>query len=570
MDIFEMTVKSGAIIRQYLDSYATDSDKANELESFKTNFDRNMRLIEVIIGYFTKRRAQEVKQMLAPGDAYLYEQTSKYVENFALKVVMTKGKILDSRWIKIWEDLKEMEEGMKRFHAWVVDLPLGFESYPPSRWRGHQTTRSGAGGTDFKQRLKDPSMSQARREQTWANTGRQEGKYLRFLRTRDKPDNYKTLKIIGKGGFGEVKLVQKRQDGRIYAMKSLVKTEMVKKDQLAHVRAERDILAESDNPWVVKLFTTFQDSNFLYMLMEFLPGGDLMTMLIKYEIFSEDITRFYIAEIVLAIEAVHKLDFIHRDIKPDNILLDRGGHVKLTDFGLSTGFHRLHDNSYYQQLLQRQPAPKPRDRNSVNLDQINLTVSNRAVINDWRRSRRVMAYSAVGTPDYIAPEILSGHGYSYDCDWWSLGTIMFECQIGWPPFCAEEIPDTYRKIFNWRTTLHFPDDIQLGAEAENLIRSFICNSENRLGRVSADEIKAHPFFRGVDFDSLRRIRAPFEPRLTSNIDTTYFPIDEIDQTDTATHLKAAQAAGQVRDEVPEMDIPFLGYTYKRFDTFSSR
>ena len=197
-----------------------------------------------------------------------------------------------------------------------------------------------------------------------------------------------------------------------------------------------------------------------------------------------------------------------------------------------------------------------------------------------------MAYSTVGTPDYIAPEILSGHGYSYDCDWWSLGTIMFECQIGWPPFCAEEKPGTYRKILNWRTTLHFPDDIQLGAEAENLIRryvsiyhpvgntltlsSLICNSENRLGKVSADEIRAHPFFRGVDFDSLRRIRAPFEPRLTSNIDTTYFPIDEIHQTDTATHLKAAQAAGQVRDEVPEMDIPFLGYTYKRFDTFNSR
>lgn len=160
--------------------------------------------------------------------------------------------------------------------------------------------------------MMDPSMSQARKEQTWANQGRQEGKYLRFLRTKDKEINYKTLKIIGKGAFGEVKLVQKKSDGRVYAMKSLVKTEMFKRDQLAHVRAERDILAESDSPWVVKLFTTFQDQNFLYMLMEFLPGGDLMTMLIKYEIFSEDITRFYIAEIVLAIEAVHKLGFIHR------------------------------------------------------------------------------------------------------------------------------------------------------------------------------------------------------------------------------------------------------------------
>lgn len=164
----------------------------------------------------------------------------------------------------------------------------------------------------MEQKLSEPNQPPARKEQIWATGGRREGSYLRFLRTKDKPENYTTIKIIGKGAFGEVKLVQKKADGKVYAMKSLIKTEMFKKDQLAHVRAERDILAESDSPWVVKLFTTFQDSNFLYMLMEFLPGGDLMTMLIKYEIFSEDITRFYIAEIVLAIEAVHKLGFIHR------------------------------------------------------------------------------------------------------------------------------------------------------------------------------------------------------------------------------------------------------------------
>ncbi len=166
--------------------------------------------------------------------------------------------------------------------------------------------------SEVEQKLADPSQTPARREQLWQNAGKKEGRYLRFLRTKDKPENYATVKIIGKGAFGEVKLVQKKSDGVVYAMKSLIKTEMFKKDQLAHVRAERDILAESDSPWVVKLYTTFQDANFLYMLMEFLPGGDLMTMLIKYEIFSEDITRFYIAEIVLAIEAVHKLGFIHR------------------------------------------------------------------------------------------------------------------------------------------------------------------------------------------------------------------------------------------------------------------
>jgi len=116
------------------------------------------------------------------------------------------------------------------------------------------------------------------------------------------------------------------------------------------------------------------------------------------------------------------------------------------------------------------PPSKPRDRNSVTLDQINLTVSNRSQVNMWRKSRRVMAYSTVGTPDYIAPEIFSGQGYAFSCDWWSVGAIMFECLIGWPPFCAEDSRETYEKIINWRQTLYFPDDIQLGSRAEGLIR----------------------------------------------------------------------------------------------------
>lgn len=160
--------------------------------------------------------------------------------------------------------------------------------------------------------VQDPNLPQQEKNKKIDRMMKQEAQYIRFLRTKESPQNFSTVKIIGKGAFGEVKLVQRRSDSKIYALKSLVKTEMFKKDQLAHVRAERDILAESDSPWVVKLHTTFQDPTYLYMLMEFLPGGDLMTMLIKYEIFSEDITRFYMAEIVLAIEAVHKLGYVHR------------------------------------------------------------------------------------------------------------------------------------------------------------------------------------------------------------------------------------------------------------------
>lgn len=161
--------------------------------------------------------------------------------------------------------------------------------------------------------LKDPSIPDIQKQKEINTLAQKEARFLRFIRTKETPQNFSTIKVIGKGAFGEVKLVQRKSDGKIYALKSLIKSEMFKKDQLAHVRAERDILADSkDNPWLVKLHASFQDSAFLYMLMEFLPGGDLMTMLIKYEIFSEDITRFYMAEIVMAIEAVHKLGFLHR------------------------------------------------------------------------------------------------------------------------------------------------------------------------------------------------------------------------------------------------------------------
>jgi len=417
--------------------------------------------------------------------------------------------------------------------------------------------------------MSNPELSANRKESKKSSMRKSEANFLRFLRTSEKPQNYQTLKIIGKGAFGEVRLVQRRHDGKIYALKSLIKTEMHKKDQLAHVRAERDILANADSPWLVKLHTSFQDTTFLYMLMEFLPGGDLMTMLIKYEIFSEDITRFYMAEITLAIEAVHKLGFIHRDIKPDNILLDRGGHIKLTDFGLSTGFSKEHQASYYQQLMSQSKSKSSlaANRNSVSIDQIQLTVSNRNQINTWRKSRRQLAYSTVGTPDYIAPEIFSGKGYDFGCDWWSVGTIMFECLVGWPPFCAEEPHDTYRKIVDWPRHLNFPPDQQLGPEAEHFIRSLICDSQNRLGRDrGAIELKEHPFFHGVQWDGLRKIRAPFEPKLQSNVDTQYFPIDEIPQVDNSAQLRA-QTEAQMGQDDTTLSLPFIGYTYKRFDAF---
>ncbi|TFK43506.1 AGC/NDR protein kinase [Crucibulum laeve] len=405
-------------------------------------------------------------------------------------------------------------------------------------------------------------MSEDRKMRQLQQLGKKESIFLRLRRTRLGLDDFRTVKVIGKGAFGEVRLVQKTDTGKIYAMKLLKKDEMLKKDQLAHVRAERDVLAEADSPWVVQLFYSFQDPSYLYLIMEFLPGGDLMTMLIKYDTFSEDVARFYIAECVLAIEAVHKLGFIHRDIKPDNILIDKDGHVKLSDFGLSTGFHKQHDSNYYQRLLETANSPQsanttPRPaRNSVMVNSINLTMSNKDQIATWKANRRKLAYSTVGTPDYIAPEIFLQKGYGHECDWWSLGTIMFECLVGYPPFCSESTHETYQKIMQWKHYLLFPDDVHLSRESEDLIRRLITSSDQRL---NVDQIKKHPFFYGVDWDTIRHIDAPFVPHLRSITDTSYFPTDELEQVPEEASSEPGSST---------KDLAFLGYTFKRFSISS--
>lgn len=156
------------------------------------------------------------------------------------------------------------------------------------------------------------------------------------------------IKTLGIGAFGEVCLACKVDTHALYAMKTLRKKDVLNRNQVAHVKAERDILAEADNEWVVKLYYSFQDKDNLYFVMDYIPGGDMMSLLIRMEVFPERLARFYIAELTLAIESVHKMGFIHRDIKPDNILIDLDGHIKLTDFGLCTGFRWTHNSKYYQ------------------------------------------------------------------------------------------------------------------------------------------------------------------------------------------------------------------------------
>ncbi|TFL05255.1 kinase-like domain-containing protein [Pterulicium gracile] len=380
---------------------------------------------------------------------------------------------------------------------------------------------------------------------------KKESQHLRLKRTRIKLTDFRTVKVIGKGAFGEVRLVQKLDTGKVYAMKSLQKAEMLKRDQLAHVRAERDVLAESTSPWVVQLFYSFQDPLYLYLIMEFLPGGDLMTMLMKYDVFSEDVTRFYMAECILAIEAVHNLGYIHRDIKPDNVLIDRHGHLKLSDFGLSTGLHKSTDGETYKRHLEQEKT-RDKSRNSVQVNSINLTMS-REQIATWKANRRKLAYSTVGTPDYIAPEVFIQKGYGKECDWWSLGAIFFECLVGWAPFCSENPSDTYKKIIEWPTFLQFPEEVYVSPDVESVIRGMMNWADRRL---SVHQIKAHPFFYGVDWNNLRQIDPPFVPHLQSLTDTSYFPTDELGNL--PDELEGAEQIS------PEKNLAFLNFTFKRF------
>lgn len=158
--------------------------------------------------------------------------------------------------------------------------------------------------------------------------------HLRQRRVKQTIAEYRTICVIGKGAFGEVRLCRHIETSELVAIKQMNKTDMHKKNQLAHIRAERDILASSDGTWIVELKSSFTDDKYLYLVMEYLPGGDLMNLLIEKDVFTEDQARFYTAEMLLAIESVHKLNYIHRDLKPDNVLIDRKGHLKLTDFGL--------------------------------------------------------------------------------------------------------------------------------------------------------------------------------------------------------------------------------------------
>ncbi|XP_062012520.1 uncharacterized protein LOC133729058 [Rosa rugosa] len=413
----------------------------------------------------------------------------------------------------------------------------------------------------LERRLADAEVSQEDQMNVLKYLEQKETEYMHLQRHKMGVDDFQLLTIIGRGAFGEVRICREKSTGQVYAMKKLKKSEMLRRGQVEHVKAERNLLAEVDSAYIVKLYCSFQDDEFLYLIMEYLPGGDMMTLLMRKDILTEDEARFYVGETVLAIESIHKHNYIHRDIKPDNLLLDRYGHMKLSDFGLCKplGTNSFPDLSENDSAVGRNLKSSSQSNQHSNPPTPKRTQQEQLL--HWQKNRRMLAYSTVGTPDYIAPEVLLKKGYGMECDWWSLGAIMYEMLVGFPPFYSEEPMSTCRKIVNWKTHLKFPEEAKLSAEAKDLICKLLCNVEQRLGTKGAYEIKAHPWFKGLQWDRLYQMEAAFLPEVNNELDTQNFEKFE----ELGPQVETPSKSGPWRKMLSSMDTNFVGYTYKNYE-----
>ncbi|XP_028801718.1 probable serine/threonine protein kinase IRE [Neltuma alba] len=324
-------------------------------------------------------------------------------------------------------------------------------------------------------------------------------------RDRTSIEDFEIIRPISRGAFGRVFLARKRATGDLFAIKVLKKADMIRKNAVESILAERDILISVRNPFVVRFFYSFTCRENLYLVMEFLNGGDLYSLLRNLGCLDEDMARVYIAEVVLALEYVHSLHVIHRDLKPDNLLIGQDGHIKLTDFGLSkvgliNSTDDLSTSSFSTDDLVGNDEPKKDHSSKVE-----------------QRQKQ----SVVGTPDYLAPEILLGMGHGATADWWSVGIILYELLVGIPPFNAEHPQEIFDKIIN--RDIQWPKvPEEMSYEAYDLIDKLLTeNPVQRLGATGAGEVKSHPFFKDINWDTLARQKAAFIPS-AENHDTSYF------------------------------------------------
>ncbi|XP_064607018.1 microtubule-associated serine/threonine-protein kinase 3-like isoform X3 [Liolophura sinensis] len=305
-------------------------------------------------------------------------------------------------------------------------------------------------------------------------------------------DDFESIKLISNGAYGAVYLVRHKETRQRFAMKKICKGNLILRNQMEQVFAERDIMTFTDNPFVVSMYCSFETKKHLCMVMEYVEGGDCATLLKNLGPLPFDMARIYFAESVLALEYLHSYGIVHRDLKPDNLLITATGHLKLTDFGLSKmGLMNLTTNLYEGAL----------DKDTTQF-----------------RDKQVF-----GTPEYIAPEVILRKGYGKPVDWWSMGIILYEFLVGCVPFFGDTPEELFSQVINEEIEWPEEEDWQVRDDAKDLITGLLQHDPmERLGLGGAQEVKDHVFFYGLDWAGLLRQKAEFVPNLENEEDTSYF------------------------------------------------
>ena len=329
---------------------------------------------------------------------------------------------------------------------------------------------------DINNQYLDNQSNDAQQSQLFQRTAVSKGKYTL--------QDFEIMRTLGTGSFGRVHLVRSIHNRRYYAIKVLKKQQIIRMKQIEHINDERRILKIVEHPFLIRMWGTFQDSKNLFMVMDYIEGGELFSLLRKSQRFPNPLAKFYAAEVILALEYFHSHNLIYRDLKPENILLDRNGHVKITDFGFA-------------------------------------------------KEVTTVTWTLCGTPDYIAPEVIATKPYNKSVDWWSLGILIYEMLAGYTPFYDTTPMKTYEKILNGK--VNYPSFFN--ADVVDLLAKLItADLTRRLGNLQsgAEDIKSHAWFSEVVWEKLlaRDIVTPYEPPIQSDVgDTSLFDQYQEEQFD---------------------------------------
>ncbi|CAK7272616.1 serine/threonine-protein kinase dbf2 [Sporothrix epigloea] len=413
-----------------------------------------------------------------------------------------------------------------------------------------------------------PATDEATYGQMWHKYRGRERANLRKRRVRLRQGDFQILTQVGQGGYGQVFLAQKKDTREVCALKVMSKKLLFKLDEVRHVLTERDILTTAKSEWLVRLLYSFQDDASIYLAMEYVPGGDFRTLLNNTGVLSNRHARFYIAEMFCAVDALHQLGYIHRDLKPENFLVDSTGHVKLTDFGLAAGFLAPAKIESMRVRLEQAsetsvPFGKPMEQRTL--------AERREGYRTMRDKDTNYAKSIVGSPDYMAPEVLRGEEYDFTVDYWSLGCMLFEALTGFPPFAGATPDETWRNLKHWREVLKRPvwedPNYFLSNRTWNFITTCINSRSKRFSRIG--DIYQHQYFAEVEWETLRASKAPFVPELDSETDAGYFD-DFSNEADMAKYKEVhdKQMALETmadRDEAMGKGL-FVGFTFRHRKT----